>query len=417
MGLGLLGKGIGDALFIARAGAEVTITDLKTKKDLASSVALFKGFKNVRFVLGEHKVKDFENVDMVIKAQGVPLNSPYIMHARKNNIPVRMDDELFLSLAPKGIHIVGVTGTRGKSTVSAIVYHILKKAGKRAHLAGNIRGVATLALLSKVKKGDYVVLELSSWQLQGFHEAKISPEVAVFTNFMPDHMNYYGNSLALYFKDKSAIFSYQSNKDTLVVSEGMRKRIPKTHKGKLLVAESTQIPKSWKMKIVGEHNRENVALAISAVRALGIPLTKIRTGVESFKAVEGRLQYVRSVRGVAIYNDNNATTPEATLAALKSFPAGKVVLIMGGADKKLPTKELMAFAKKHTKATVFLPGTGTDTLGVTAVPDMHTAVEAGFALADKGDILLLSPGFSSFGLFVNEYERNDQFMEIVKKLK
>ncbi len=417
MGLGLLGKGLGDALFLARCGAQVTITDLKTKQQLASSVAQFKKFKNVRFVLGKHDMKDFENADMILKAQGVKLDSPYIAHARKNNIPIRMDDELFVELAPKNVKIIGVTGTRGKTTVATLIYHILKKAGKRVHLAGNIRGVATLALVPKVKAGDYVVLELSSWQLQGFGEANISPQVSVFTNFMPDHMNYYNNSLKDYFADKAQIFKHQKAGNTLVVSESLSSKIPASYKGTKVVGRASDIPKAWKVGIVGEHNRENIALGIAAVRALNIPLTKIRAGVESFKAVEGRLQYVKSLRGIQIYNDNNSTTPEATLAALKAFPAGKVVLIVGGADKNLNMQVLMKFAEHHTKAMVFLPGTGTDKIGATSVPSLKAALHAALEMATRGDIVLFSPAFASFGMFTNEYDRNDQFLSLVKKLK
>ncbi len=417
MGLGLLGKGIGDALFIAKCGAQVTITDLKTKDQLASSVSLFKKWKNVRFILGEHRMEDFENCDLVLKAQGVRLDSPYIAHARKKNIPIRMDDELFVSFAPTGVKIIGVTGTRGKTTTATLIYHILKKAGKKAHLAGNIRGVATLALLSKVKSGDYIVLELSSWQLQGFGEAKISPTISVFTNFMPDHMNYYNNSLKDYFTDKAYIFKYQKSGDSLIIPRSLIKKIPASYKGKTVIATTNSVPESWKIKLPGEHNKENIALAVAAVRALKIPLSKIRVGVESFKSVEGRLQYVRSVQGVAIYNDNNSTTPEATLVALKSFPPNTVILIMGGADKNLDMTALMKFAKKHTKAIVFLPGSGTEKIGATAVQDLQSALSGALGLAQRGDTILFSPAFASFGMFTNEYDRNDQFLSLVKRLK
>jgi UDP-N-acetylmuramoylalanine--D-glutamate ligase len=296
------------------------------------------------------------------------------------------------------------------------MYHILKKAGKRVHLGGNVRGVATLALLPKIKAGDYLVLELSSWQLQGFAEQKISPHVAVFTNFMPDHMNYYDNSLSAYFKDKSYIFKYQKKGDTLVTTHAIARRVPKTYAGTLVVTHGGDVPRLWKLPLVGEHNTENTALALAACRSLKVSLAAIRAGVESFKAVEGRLQKVRTVRGVAIYNDNNATTPEATLAALRAFPEERVVLIMGGADKGLPMDALMKFAKKHTRAIVFLPGTGTEKLGAVGVPTLAAAVDAAMALAEKGDAVLFSPAFASFGMFTNEYDRNDQFVALVKKL-
>lgn len=420
LGLGLLGKGLGDTSFLARCGAQVTVTDLKDAKALASSVAQLKKYKNVRFVLGHHDLSDFQNCDMVLKAQGVPLDSIYINEARNHHIPICMDDELLVSLLPKNVKVIGITGTRGKTTVTSLIYHILKKAGKRVHLGGNIRGVATLSLLPKIQSGDYVVLELSSWQLQGFGEQKISPNVSVFTNFMPDHMNYYKNNLKDYFADKAFIFKYQKEGDTLVVGKSIVKKIPKTIKSTLAVASAQDVPKNWKLPLPGEHNKENIALAVSAARALKIPIAKIKSGVESFKAVEGRLQLVKTVRGIQIYNDNNSTTPEATIAGLTSFPKKQTVLIMGGADKNLDITELLKTAEVYAHTVILLPGTGTDKI---ENPDFYRAeslkdaVDTAVASASKGDVVLFSPAFASFGLFVNEYDRNDQFLSLVKKIK
>ncbi len=430
LGLGLLGKGLGDTAFLAQCGAQVTVTDLKTAKELAPSVALLKKYKNVRFVLGGHDMSDFENCDIVLKAQGIPLDSPYIAHARKNGIPIRMDDELFAAFAPKGVKIIGVTGTRGKTTVTSLIYHTLKHAGKKVHLGGNIRGVATLALLKKVKAGDFVVLELSSWQLQGFGEQKISPTISVFTNFMPDHMNYYKQNLDAYFADKAFIFSNQKAGDVLVVSNNFKKKIPKSYAGTLAVVNVQDIPKSWKLPIPGEHNRENIALAVGALRACKLPLAKIRAGIESFTAVEGRLQLVKTARGVQIYNDNNSTTPEATIAALKSFPNTKnqkpktIVLIMGGADKGLDTTELLKTAEEYAHTIILLSGSGTEKLKAQSsklqayeAESIKDALNSAIASAEKGDVVLFSPGFASFGAFINEYDRNDQFLALVKKLR
>ena len=420
MGLGLLGKGLGDTMFLAKCGAEIIVTDPKTAEQLAPSVLALKKFKNITFVLGGHRLEDFENRDMILKAQGVPQDSIYIAHARKNNIPIRMDDELLVSFLPKNVTVVGVTGTRGKTTVTSLIYHILKKSGKKVHLGGNIRGVATLSLLPKIKSGDIVVLELSSWQLQGFGESKISPHISVFTNFMPDHMNYYKNNLDDYFADKAFIFKYQKEGDTLVTGEILQKKIPKNFKGNLIVSNKTNVPKNWKQQIVGEHNIENAALAIDAARALKIPMAKIKSGVESFKAVEGRLQFVKNIKGISIYNDNNSTTPEATTVALKSFPQKQIVLIMGGADKNLDTKELLKTVEECAHTVILLPGTGSDKItneGFYRAENLKDALETAYKSADKGDVVLFSPGFASFGLFTNEYDRNDQFLKLIKGLK
>ena len=420
MGLGLLGKGLGDTIFLAQCGAQLTVTDMRTAAQLKASLDALKKFKNITYVLGEHRLEDFENCDMVLKAQGIPLDSIYIAHAKANKISVRMDDELFVSFLPKNVKVVGVTGTRGKTTTTSLIYHILKKAGKKVHLGGNIRGVATLSLLKKVAPGDIVVLELSSWQLQGFGESKIAPNISVFTNFMPDHMNYYKNDLKTYFADKAYVFKYQTVDDTLIIDESLQKKIPKAYKGKLVVSKASELPKNWKLQIVGEHNIANAVLAIQAVKALKIPMTKIKEGVESFKAVEGRLQLVKNIKGVSIYNDNNSTTPEATTVALKSFPKKQIVLIMGGADKALDTTMLLETASEYAHTVVLLPGSGSDKItneDFYRAESLKDALETAYKSAEKGDVVLFSPGFASFGMFVNEYDRNDQFMALVKKLK
>ena len=420
MGLGLLGKGLGDTIFLAKCGADLTVTDMRTAIQLKTSLDALKKYKSIKFVLGEHRLEDFRDCDIVLKAQGIPLDSIYIAEARKNNIPIRMDDELFVSFLPEKVTVVGVTGTRGKTTVTSLIYHILKKAGKKVHLGGNIRGVATLALLPKIKKGDIVVLELSSWQLQGFGESKIAPHVAVFTNFLHDHMNYYKNDVGAYFADKALIYKYQKVDDTLIIGESLQKKIPKSYKGSLIVSKAIDMPKNWKPQIVGEHNIENIALAMHAVQALKIPLIKIKTGVESFKAVEGRLQLVKNIKGVHVYNDNNSTTPEATIVALKSFPKKQTVLIVGGADKALDTTELLQTAEEYAHTIILLPGSGSDKItneDFYRAESLKDALVTAIKSAEKGDVVLFSPGFASFGMFINEYDRNDQFMKLVKKLK
>ena len=224
MGLGILGRGMNVARFLAESGAKLTITDLKTKEALAASLKKLKKFKNVKYVLGRHNLADFKNADMVIKAAGVPLDSVYIAEARKNNISVEMDASLFAKLA-KGITIIGVTGTRGKSTVTHLIYEILKNAGKKVFLGGNIKGIANLPLLKKIKPGDIVVMELDSWQLQGFGEAKISPHIAVFTTFLADHLDYYNGDMEKYFVDKANIYRFQNKNDWLIARPAVAKLI------------------------------------------------------------------------------------------------------------------------------------------------------------------------------------------------
>lgn len=427
MGLGLLGRGLGYTKFLAECGAILTVTDLKTKEKLKTSLKELKKFPNIKYNLGKHNLKDFKNKDMIIKSAGVPLDSPYIKEARKHKIPIEMDVSLFTKLAPK-ITLVGVTGTRGKSMTTALIYEILSKnlKDKKVYIGGNVRGIATLPLLEKVKVGDVLVCELDSWQLQGFGEEKISPNISVFTSFMPDHMNYYGNKMKDYFSDKANIFKFQKKNDVLVVRPHVRKLIKKIN-SKLIIADVNKI-KGYKWSIPGEHQRENLACAVEVARLFKVPENKIKNTVKNFKGLEGRLQYLKSTKGVKIYNDNNATTPEATIAGIKALDqekkGGKIILIAGGNDKKLDLGLFVNIINTFCKAIVLIPGTGTDKLlklrlkvESNKVKDLKQAVNKALSISQKGDIILFSPAFSSFSQFNNEYERNDLFVKIVKNLK
>ncbi len=457
MGLGLLGRGVGDAIFLAENGTELIVTDLKSEKELEPSLDRLTHFTNITYHLGEHRLTDFRGRDFILKAAGVPLDSSYIAEAKKNGIPIEMDASLFFKLMPKGVVFIGVTGTRGKSTVTHLIYHILKTAKRRAFLAGNVKDTATLPLLEEVRPDDVIVAELDSWQLQGFGEAKVSPHVSVFTTFLDDHLNYYKGDREAYFADKANIFKYQKSAETLVVREGVLALV-KDAPSKIIVARQSDVPDSWKVKLLGEHNRENVACAVKVAEEIGISSAIIKKAVESFNGVPGRLEYLRTIRGVKIYNDNNATTPDATLAALRALnpkseipacaaaaSAGRrnpkqiqnpkalnaernIVLIMGGTDKGLDMSKLVEEIPRHCKAIVMLKETGTDRikerimnyeLGIMKKEKntLQECVEEAMKLGKKGDIILFSPAFASFGRwFKNEYDRGNQFVELVKKL-
>jgi UDP-N-acetylmuramoylalanine--D-glutamate ligase len=420
MGLGLLGRGIGDAAFLAQLGARLTVTDRKDEASLASSLQQLSGFPNIRYVLGEHRLDDFRQADMVIKAAGVPLDSPYIAAAIDTGVPVYMSTALFAKFALEaGATIAGITGTRGKSTVTHLVHHALVRAGRPNHLGGNVRGLSTLALLPTVKRGDIAVLELDSWQLQGFGDLRLSPGVAVFTNLLMDHLNYYPD-MDVYFFDKANIFRNQRPGDSLIVGAQVVERVRDAHPPVTPVVPPA-LPADWQLRIKGPHNRDNAALAGATLHALGLSDGEIRNGLESFEAVEGRLQFVKEWRGVKIYNDNNATTPDATVAALRAFPDDRIVLIAGGSDKGIPLETLVQEIERRTTAAVLLAGTGTDRLkpmlkNSLDAKDMADALAKAFARAKPGDVLLLSPGFASFGLYVNEYERNDAFVSGVQAM-
>ena len=424
MGLGLLGRGVGDARYLAQQGAELIVTDLKTKEELATSLAELAEFKNISYTLGEHRREDFQNRDLIVKAAGVPLDSEFIAAAKEAGIPVRMSADLFMELS--GTPAIGVTGTRGKSTVAHMVHAILKEAGKPVVLGGNIRGVSTLALLPEVTPEHTAVLELDSWQCQGLAEAALSPQVAVFTTFYPDHQNYYKNDLGAYLADKANIFLYQDPDDTLVLGRQCAPTIIDAFGENIVsnisIADEATLPEDWTLKLPGTHNRYNAGLALAASRAYGIDDSVSRKALESFSGVPGRLELIAEKKGVKIYNDTNATTPEATLAALEAISDGtkNVVLIMGGADKGLDMNKLLLEIPNYTKRVILLAGTGTSRVlefltGASVFGELAPAVEEAFFAAENGDVILFSPAFASFGMFKNEYDRGDQFNALVQK--
>jgi UDP-N-acetylmuramoylalanine--D-glutamate ligase len=422
MGLGLLGRGIGDSAFLAKNGTDLIVTDKKTEEELKSSLEALREFPGIVFRLGEHRLEDFENRDFILKAAGVPLESEYVEHALKQGIPVHMSAALVVSLAKEHLHnvrVIGVTGTRGKSTTTELIAYLLEQNGHRVHRGGNIRGLANLPLLEAVEDGDTIVMELDSWQLQGFDALGISPDIAVFTSFLDDHMNYYKNDRERYFYDKASIYRHQKE-GVLIASAQAAEEIRKRDEVSTIVPEIH----SLETNLLGEHNAVSLSLAHEVGKRMGIDDAGIREAFKTFKAVEGRLEFLGMFRDAYVFNDNNATTPDAAVAGINAIIKKyerKPLLICGGSDKGLPLQHLEDAIKEKTKACVLLKGTGTDTLDVDKTHLFETlpeCVHEAFKLAEKGDVILFSPGFASFSpYFKNEYERNDAFMKIVMQYK
>jgi UDP-N-acetylmuramoylalanine--D-glutamate ligase len=379
--------------------------------------------------LGEHVLADFEGKDFVLKAAGVPLDSEYIAHARKAGVPIVMSASLVSRIVMNhcpGSIIIGVTGTRGKTTTTELIAHMLRETNSRVHVGGNIRGVANLPLLDEIEDGDFVVLELDSWQLQGFGEMKLSPHIAVFTSFMDDHMNYYKNDRDAYFKDKSYIYTNQEEGDVLIASAQVAEMVQverKSAKKKIdiLVPEEMH----FDMSLIGEHNQALAALAYEVGIQCGLDEESIREAFKTFKAAPGRLEDMGVFEnGVRVFNDNNGTTGDAVVVGLKAIVGTynrKPILIVGGADKGLSLDAMEEVIKDMTKDVVYLAGTGTSRISLSRThefADLRDCVKKAFEIAESGDIILFSPGFASFSSFFNnEYERNDVFVEEVEKYR
>lgn len=427
MRIGLIGRGIGDTAYMAEAGAIITVADAAPQEVMQGAVDALSSYSNITFKFGPYNFADFKDADFVLVGAGAPLDEPVLVACNDAGIPLKQSAALFAELSE--IPIIGITGTRGKSTVTHMIHHVLTTVfDGPVLLGGNVRGLSNLQLLKQVTDEAVAVMELDSWQLQGFGWAKRSPQEAVFTNFMEDHMNYYHNDMETYFADKANIFKYQEDTDTLVTTPEVfewAKKLPGATLGQeVILVDASVIPEDANLAMPGEHNRLNAALALEALKALGLEEEEIFSGLASFPGVEGRLQYLGEIDDIKIYNDNNATTPQAVIMGMKAVGNSddkNVIWIGGGAAKEIDTTKLLETIPVYCKKVVLLTGTGTDTIKdkveCEVVESMEAAVKAGIAMGDPGDVLLFSPGFASFGMYKNEYERNDDFVRVVNGLQ
>jgi len=426
MGLGLLGRGLGDTLFLVRCGAKVTVTDLKSAEELAPSIKALDGLP-VKLTLGAHDPADFIHADMVLRNADVPRSSAYLKLASEHGVPVEMDESLFCKHF-KG-NVIGVTGTRGKTTTTTLIHKILSAHSPRVFLAGNIVGRATLPLLEQAKKEDTVVLELSSWQLQGFHDARLSPRASVFTNVYQDHLNRY-SGMSEYIDDKKAVFLYQHGTDFCIFNRDQQETLDLAEEapaGKDFFSVQ-DVPGEWEIQLPGRHNRENIAAALRLSRKLGVPDSTIQAVVETFSGVEHRLQWLGEKHGIGFINDATSTTPVAGCAALDALAGKRILLIAGGADKKLDLKPFARSAASRSAKIALLEGDATTALHreiaeaggeskiVGRFDNLRSAVNELIRDARGGDVVLLSPGCASFGMFRNEFHRGETFISIVEEI-
>lgn len=413
VGLGLQGGGAGTAKFFCEIGARVTVTDLKTEVQLQETINVLKDYP-ITYVLGKHNIDNFLESDAIFIGPSVKWTTPELVQAEKRNIPIEMEAAFFVSRSPS--KIIGITGTRGKSTTSQMIYEIIKNAGKSVFLAGNVRNTSTISLLKETGENDYVVLELSSWQLSGFNRKKISPHISVFTNFYPDHLNYY-SSMEEYWHDKAAIFAYQTIDDYIIVNEALRDKIicnstkryfnNKTYSGPLLLP--------------GDHNRGNAGAASLVGEVLKISSESIVHTLTHFKGLPFRIEKRATINGINIYNDTTSTTPIATEAALDSFKDKHITLILGGNSKNLPYASLIK-SLQNVENIILLKGSFTEEirpqLPATKIKGetfdtLEDAIQKAIQISKPGDILLFSPGATSFAQFKNEFDRGEKFNTII----
>lgn len=450
-GLGISGGGVGTVEFLVREGArEIRVTDEKSSEELADSIAKIRGLPGVTFALGGHQERDFTEVDAVIKNPRIPWTNPFILLSKEKGIPVFMDSSIFC--ARSKTPIVGVTGTKGKTTTSSAIAHLLRNAGTSVTEVG-IGETPVLSLLAEAEASDVTVFELSSWRLSALPSIEKSPHISVLTNIAPDHLNYY-DSMNSYVEDKMNIARFQTAEDTLIynaedpwIVEAVCTLNSPAHKKAFSFADhglegmyvrdgdivsregakETVFASVSDVRLPGKHMLLNMLAALAATRAFGIDLETLSRSISSFSGVPHRLELVAIHNGVRWYNDTAATIPDATIAALRSFE-NPIVLIAGGSDKNLEFESLGKFIAESpsVKTTILFSGSATKKLVASIrafggarkiaaeVSSMEEAVTLARAQCESGDAVLLSPGSASFGLFRNEFDRGNQFRNSVR---
>lgn len=430
LGLGIDNFALVKYLLNEKINCVITICDAQSEEDLGPKFEFLKNKKNIAWRLGANTDRNFDGFDVLFRSPGWPMFDPEISKAARMGVRIDSAIRLFLKICPSR-RIIGVTGTKGKGTTAALINEILHWAGKKTWLGGNI-GVAPFNFIYRVRKTDWVVLELSSFQLE---DMDLSPPIAVITNFSREHIspadphnpNYHRNVFE-YWAAKLNIIKWQKRKDFAVINYKLKNKLKKeTRRFKFGAGRKIYFTKvDLTTKMIGRHNQENIAAALAVAKLAGIDLEIAKQAAASFKGLEHRLESVAMIDEVRYFNDSFATTPESAITALRSFRE-PIILLAGGADKGADFHYLAEITKRKARFIILFRGKATPRLkrsllaaGITRsrirqVDSMKSAVILAKKKALPGDVVLLSPACASFGLFKNYKERGQQFKEYVKK--
>jgi UDP-N-acetylmuramoylalanine--D-glutamate ligase len=441
--VGLGKSGLAAALFLRRRGAQVTVSDVRSAEQLAKEIpALIEA--GIMVESGGHGLLTFRRQDLIVVSPGVPLDTPELAQVKHFGLPVIGELELAARFL-KG-HTLAVTGSNGKTTTTTLLGEILKAGGLPTLVGGNI-GLPVVALIDDSTDDTWSVLEVSSFQLET--TVQFHPEIAVILNITPDHLDRHG-SFENYCAAKERIFAAQTAEDCLVLNadntpceDAAARSAAKVYwfsiehpvdqgawleQGSVVYRAAEDAPTEHVMPLrgiplKGGHNIENVLAAVVAARLAGVPADVIRAAVESFQAVEHRLEYVITHNGVAYYNDSKATNVDATAKAIAAFSGG-IHLILGGKDKNSDYTQLSDLLRERVSA-VYTIGSAAAKIeshlrGVVSIYSCETldkAVASAAAAARPGEVVLLAPACSSFDQFENYEHRGKVFKQLVKDLR
>lgn len=463
--LGAARQGLALARWLALHGAHVTISDMRTADDLRVARESMADYP-IQWALGGHPLELLDSTDVLCLSGGVPLTLPIIAEATKRGIPLSNDSQIFMEVVP--CKTIGITGSAGKTTTTTLVGNMAKLACENAegrtqnvessasrvlpsaYVGGNI-GDPLINYVDGMKVDDVAILELSSFQLE---QMTISPNIAAILNITPNHLDRHG-TMEAYTAAKARILAFQSEKDSAILGRddkgawNLRNQV----KGKLLTFSLQELEEGLngayyhdgllslrdgnaylplmlreKIQLRGDYNVANVLAAFTIGHAAGFPLDVMLETVEEFRGVPHRLELVRELNGVRWYNNSIASAPERTIAVIHAFDE-PIVLLLGGRDKKLPWEELMQLVNERVdhvvifgeaadkiQKTVDSLGLGKKRFTLSRANGLHEAIRQAAEVAEAGDVVLLSPGGTSFDEFKDFEERGERFRTWVQEL-
>ncbi|HPD30058.1 MAG TPA: UDP-N-acetylmuramoyl-L-alanine--D-glutamate ligase [Phycisphaerae bacterium] len=432
MGLGRFGGGIGVTRWLVAQGARVTVTDKESAESLRHSIEQLSDLP-VTYHLGGHLDSDLERCDLLVVSPAVnKAQSEYVRKAVERGIPLSSEMNLFVERCPAR-RIIGVTGSAGKSTTTAMVGSIASACAQAGRvpavwMGGNI-GHSLLNDLHQMTADDLVVLELSSFQLEDVAMVPWSPSHAVITNIKPNHLDRHV-TMEAYTAAKMNIVRFQKPDGLAFVSaadEPLAEEVRKAGAGSRLRRFEFDPAFRKALRVPGRHNQDNAAAAVAVSRSVGIPDDLIARGLSQFTGLPHRLELVGEYNGVQYYNDSKSTTPESALIALNAFSA-PVVMMIGGGDKGMSFDEMCRQIVQKAKGVVCYGATGpklfdlagrfaaasTPSARVEKARSFEEALTVAKAMAEPGDVVVMSPACTSYDMFTNYEQRGERFREIVR---
>lgn len=421
-GLGRFGGQIAAARWLVEQGAHVLVTDQALPEKLATSVQQLAGL-SIEFRLGKHHIEDFTQADLIVTSPALSPGNPYLKAATDAGVPITTEIRLFIERCPATI--LGITGSKGKSTTTAFLGEMLKTRFT-VWVGGNI-GRPLLNELRQIDKTHLVVLELSSFMLEYLAPMRWSPHVSVVTMLATDHLDWHGSAQA-YLEAKKNILRFQRPDDFAVLnaddpaSAAFAQVTPAR-----VIPFSTAHGVPFDLILPGRHNQSNAQAAFAAAALMGIGRDDAQRAIANFPGLPHRLQLVHESLGIRYFNDSIATIPEAAIAALEAFPSKRVIQIVGGKDKGVPLIALCAALIERAKAVLCIGATGKQIAAILAQSpsqsaanihdcgDLPTAMRIAPQIAAPGDTILLSPGCASLDQFVNFEERGDLFAKLARE--